>query len=154
MKREATLALILTAAAITVIAVGVSGSAASGSSSTRAKTIHLTLRHDGAFKQIDQPPAGRSAGDENLFTGSIHRHGKKRGELQGSCVNVTAQRVECTESVRLGGGQLALQAGFGKGNRGFAAIVGGTGAYANARGDVAERPAGPTKERWTVHLID
>jgi len=152
MKREATLALVLTAAAI-VIAVVVSGGAASADSSVNVKTFHLTLRHDGAFNKVDQPPTGTSAGDESIFTGSMLSHGKKRGELQGYCVNLTVQRVECSESVGLPGGQLALQGGFGKGNTGAAAIVGGTGAYANARGDIAERQAGPAKESWTVRLI-
>jgi hypothetical protein len=152
-KRESKWALVLAVAASAVIAVGLSSGAASAGTSAKAQTFRLTLRHDGAFKQVDQPPDGPSAGDENIFTGSLVSKGKKRGEMQGYCVNIPAQRVECSESVQLRGGQIALLAGFGKGNSGVVPIVGGTGAYANARGDIAERQAGPTMERWTVHLI-
>lgn len=157
MKREAIVALtVVAAAAAVVVALGAGGESASGRTSAKETTMHLTLVK-GFFKGVDQPPQGDSPGDEQLFGGSLRHHGHKRGRMQAYCVDLPPANQECPFTYALPHGQLAVLTAYGKGFSGNHTsrdpIVGGSGIYADARGEIVGREVSPRRDRLVVHLI-
>ena len=146
--------LILGVTAILVSARGQSAVAAS--SSGGEQTIQLTLAK-GFFHQVDQHPPGFSPGDVQIFGGRLLSSGQPRGRVQAYCVVVSSSNQECSFTYALDGGQIAAVVGYGKGlsanKTSTDPIVGGTGAYEGARGQISDREVGPRKDELVIHLL-
>src|SRR5690242_21392385 len=134
----------------TVVAAGagaaavlaVTGSATAG---TAAAAGSFTVRaHHGSEANLDLGASGFSAGDQDLFTGALTRNGHHVGRLVGSCTTVrvgkTADQL-CEFVLRLGKGQVTASGTVSSGRSGpgtfVLPIVGGTGRYEGAGGQIA-----------------
>jgi hypothetical protein len=110
-------------------------------------TAKLTFAHN-----VDVAPHGPSAGDSTTFGGRLIGPDLK-GRYQAYCVNVTRTSQQCSEAIISPGGQIAAQAVYGAGGTALTPIVGGSGRYASARGDMAEREVDNGREvRLVLHL--
>jgi hypothetical protein len=112
---------------------------------TAATTGSFTVRaHQGSEANIDLGSSGFSAGDQDLITSALTRNGHHVGRLVGSCTTVrvgkTADQL-CEFVLRLGKGQITASGTVRSGPSGpgtFALpIVGGTGRYQGAGGQIA-----------------
>lgn len=147
----------LFAAPAVVMLVGVGAWAAtSEASSSDAKTFALegqqTILH-----VVDQAPTGDSAGDIGVLGGDLTRNRKPAGKYQGYCVQIDADNhSQCQFTFALPEGQLVIVTGYGPGINGDEvtreAIVGGTGAYAKARGYAEGRETGEGTIEEIIHL--
>lgn len=138
------------APAIAAAAAFAVAAALAGGSTSTGRTIRLVER-GGTSTDIDNPPKGNrvthliSAGDFSAGTVKLgDESGKPVGTLHLVCVATVAgtdlsSRFQCTGTVRLAGGTLALSALSGLRSKSGAkqiAVVGGTGAYEGARGSM------------------
>lgn len=148
--------LLLITAALAALGFGVAASA-HDSHTSRQKTIRLDV-HWTARQMVDSRPKGSSAGDLAVTAGDLLARGtnRKLGRIQGHCVNVPPENADCSFTLALRGGHLHVLSGYGKGfsgeTTGRDAIVGGTGAYKYARGDITSHETGEDKVELTVRL--
>jgi hypothetical protein len=143
--RHAAAVATLAGAAIALLA-GSAGATTTGAG--RPAGLHL-VEHDRFFRMFDRPPKGDSAGDVSVFhNADFDLRGRPVGRDQGVCTGVSRSAAECTASFVLRGGTIDVEAAPGAGLRIVAAITGGTGAYAGARGTVtiAPRPSVTTSD--------
>jgi hypothetical protein len=149
MKR---LLLALVSLALVASAVAVASTAASG-----GKTLDLTGTVTAFHVALDAKPTGQSAGDIGYETGNLLAHGKPIGRFQGVCTQLPHASSQCSFTLGLPDGQILIQAAYGPGfNTGAVAreaIVGGTGAYAGARGQGRDRELSNTKLAFHLELI-
>lgn len=153
------------AVALAVAAIAVAAALASGSSST-GRTIRLVER-GGVSTSIDNPPKGDrvtqriSAGDFSAGTVKlVHESGKPAGALHLVCVATVAgtdlsSRFQCTGTVQLSDGTLALSALSGLSSKPDAksiAVVGGTGTYEGARGSMTSAARARGEIVDVIHL--
>jgi hypothetical protein len=153
-------------AAIALVALGAAAIGEAGAQSGE-QTFSYVKRQTNHFKFVDQAPrtkftsngpARLSVGDQivqhdNYLNGS----GKRVGSLElvctitrgGSFANAAEQ---CVATATLPGGTLALSTGGGFDTH-EAAIVGGTGRFAGARGTVTTRPSKSQTNRAEFHLL-
>ena len=145
------------AAAIAVAgaAVDASGHAVHASRTTVLRIDFKTT----ALKINDVAPKGHSPGDVGLVSGPLFAAGSTRriGRYQGVCyTTVPKSDSECTFSFALAGGQITVISAYGKGFNGSKvvhdAIVGGTRAYRNARGEGIGVETSDTTGRETIRL--
>ena len=103
----------------------------------KAKTLRYVLRFPAPLF-VDHAPAGFSAGDNVVVSGSIYdRRGRRRlGRHQAFCVHtVVGKALQCTTTTVVSGrGQLVSEGSFKPGGVGTVALVGGTGDFEGARG--------------------
>jgi hypothetical protein len=137
--------LVTTAAVATGIAAG---SAHSAGTAAPAGGLHTTAKLTFAHN-VDLGAHGPSAGDMSTFGGRLTGPDLK-GQYQAFCVSISSTKQECSETLVTPGGQIAAQASYGQGSTALTPIVGGSGRYAGARGDLSEREA--SKGR-VVHLV-
>jgi hypothetical protein len=147
-------------------AFAVAAALAAGGSSSTGRTIRL-LEQGGTSTEIDNPPKGNrvthliSAG--NFSTGTVKlgdESGKPAGTLHLVCVATIAgtdlsSRFQCTGTVRLARGTLALSALSGLSSTPGAkqiAVVGGTGAYEGARGSMTSGARSTGEIADVIHL--
>jgi hypothetical protein len=92
---------------------------------------------------VDVGPAGDSVGDTLAFANDVFdkTNTDTVGTDQGSCVRtVVGQAWECSWTTFLSKGQITVQGPFyDDGSDSTLAIIGGTGAYRNARGSMELR---------------
>jgi hypothetical protein len=138
-----------------------------GCAGSSGRTITL-IERGGQFTNIDNAPKGNrvtrliSIGD--LSAGTVRlvsESGKPAGVLQLVCVATVAgtdlsSRFQCTGSVKLARGTIAVSAAAGLSSDASAkqiAVVGGTGAYEGARGTMTSsaQPNGASKD--IIHLL-
>jgi hypothetical protein len=157
MKR-ATLLAALAAAGTTVAVVAVSAAGQSpGTAGT--KTIQVVEKRT-SFKLVDSGRKGESAGDIGLLDGNLLAASgdKKIGRYQGVCMvfKPASGQTQCTFTLSLPDGQITSQAGYGPGFNGnkvvHEAVVGGTHAYSDARGEVVAEETGDTTGKLTIQL--
>jgi hypothetical protein len=98
-----------------------------------------------------------SVGDILTFTNDVFdkKNASKVGSDQGYCVRmVVGQSWECNWTTLLPRGQITVEGPFYDTHDSVLAITGGTGAYANARGQMELRSrAGGTEFAFIFHLI-
>lgn len=141
-------AAVLAAGVGSVVAVTTTDSASAGTAHGGAaperQTVFTVQTHQGTDAGIDLGKTGFSAGDQDLFTGSVDRHGSRVGHLVGSCTTARVGRSTadqlCEFVLRLGHAQITASGSVSstaKGPGTFALpIVGGTGRYGGARGQI------------------
>ena len=93
---------------------------------------------------VDHAPTGPSVGDQLIVHDTVVKGGRKVGSDAGVCTfaSVQPQIASCVITFRLPRGQIAVQFANTPPPRKRAAIVGGTGRYRDARGElrILERP--------------
>lgn len=140
------------ATVVAVLAVGAgAGAAMTASGTASADTASRTAgaftvqTHSRTETNLDLGKTGFSPGDQDLFTGSLTRHGKHVGRLVGTCTTArvgasTADQL-CEFVLHLGKAQLTAAGTVSSDRQGpgtFALpIVGGTGRYSSAAGQIA-----------------
>jgi hypothetical protein len=150
MKRIS-LALAVVVAVAGLATIATQGDAATGT----AVRVDAKLT---ATKRIDAAPRGASPGDTSLAAGDLFAVGTKNkvGRILLDCVDMPAQAGQCTLTLALPRGHVAVLASYGNGFSGQSAahdpIVGGTGAYRTARGYTDEVETGEGAMRFTLHL--
>jgi hypothetical protein len=130
----------------------VSSSASSGG----AKTLDLTGTVTSFHVTLDAKPAGESPGDMGYETGLVYEHGARVGRFQGICTQLPHSSQQCSFTLGLPDGQIELEAsygpGFNTGSVALEAVVGGTGAYAGARGQGRDRELSNTRLAFHLEL--
>ena len=142
---------------IAVVALAAVGIVATTGTAAPADTLQLNAKLT-ATKRIDAAPKGYSPGDRSLAAGTLvdSTTKKQAGHVLLNCVDMPAGTGECTLTLALAAGHVAVLASYGKGFSGQSTahdpIVGGTGDYATARGYTDEVETGEGKMRFTLHL--
>jgi hypothetical protein len=151
--------MILTAvavAAVTAAATGVGTAAgtAGGKTPSGVTTLKLKSKVD-RVSAVDNPPAGRSAGDVVVFTEKLFdARGKQVGTDAATCTALFDQRALCNGVYILAKGQVMVQlVQPGPTGTYSQAIVGGSGAYSGARGTVTvAQSAGGDRFTFRIRL--
>jgi hypothetical protein len=153
-------------AAIALVALGAAAIGEAGAQSGE-QTFSYVKRQTNHFKFVDQAPrtkftsngpARLSVGDQivqhdNYLNGS----GKRVGSLELVCTvtrggSFAKAAEQCVATATLPGGTLALSTGGGFDVH-EAAIVGGTGRFAGARGTVTTKPSKSQTNRDEFHVL-
>jgi hypothetical protein len=137
------------AAAVAVLLFGaVSGSAAvDRADSTTTFTVVQTIT------SMHVPPGGISPGGTIAFTADVTAKGRPVGTSQAACVIVAGTSAQCQGTTITARGQIQAQGSIDIANpSSTVAIVGGTGAYKNARGFITRRQLSPTTTEETYHV--
>ena len=155
MRRLVTPIAVLLCAGVTAAVTVAASSAGPAQAARAARSCTMILgQKDEGFTRIDNPPKGESAGDlfaitEKLLSTSGRQIG--RGDISAVEPDPRAHIAEVTATFSLPHGQIDIQAAqhFHRTSL-TAAIIGGTGAYSNARGSASLN--GKTS-RYVFHLI-
>jgi opacity protein-like surface antigen len=143
--------------ALVSLALVASAAAAASTPASDGKTLDLTGTVTAFHVALDAKPTGQSAGDIGYETGNLFMHGKRIGRFQGICAQLPHASSQCSFTLGLPDGQILIQAAYGPGfNTGAVAreaIVGGTGAYAGARGQGRDRELSNSKLAFHLELI-
>jgi hypothetical protein len=148
-KAVAIVALLVAA----VITLSVSASASGPSQEPRAETLRFLAVETGKENYIDLGERGDSIGDIVMFTEILRAGGRIAGHTEIHCTFAGPESARCNGTIFLRNGK--LEAGgalhFRKISR--LPILGGTGAYAGARGQLEFTEAGNTRSRYLVRLV-
>jgi hypothetical protein len=149
-------------AALSLPMIGVFGQTAS------ADTTLTLFEHDTQSTEVDLGDPGPGPGDQFLFAGDVFDRagGTNIGHVAGQCTTLSGDASSgdafCHGTFVLEGGQLAVQGldtggvfDASAGQPGAVAIVGGTGIYANARGDgtIQVSPDAPTDSTFVLNVF-
>jgi hypothetical protein len=159
--RRSTLVVGLAVVAV-VIGGAVSASAAPTAASEPAAARGTVLRYDIAFRPFDENyvdvgTPGAGVGDMLVFQDRILDHGRQVGVQGGTCT-ITALldgghfQTHCVGTVSLPGGQIAFQGLVTDAPDKHMAVVGGTGRYRDAGGDLTVLEFGDDTGTLTVRL--
>ncbi|HEY2879042.1 hypothetical protein [Nocardioides sp.] len=121
------------------------GTASAGTADSQRATSFTVRGHHGSETNLDLGKSGFSAGDQDLFTGSLTHHGTHAGSFVGTCttarVGKTSADQLCTFVLHLAHGQIMASGTTRSGKSGpgtFALpILGGTDRYQTAGGQIA-----------------
>jgi hypothetical protein len=136
------------AAAAAVLLFGVvRGSAAVDRANSTTFTVVQTIT------SMHVPPGGISPGGTIAFTADVTAQGQPVGTSQAACVIVAGTLAQCQGTTSTARGQIQAQGSIDIANpSGTVAIVGGTGAYKNARGFITRRQLTATTTEETYHV--
>jgi hypothetical protein len=156
-RRRAVIALGLAGAVLAVVLAGVSLATPTADSS-KARSLKLVFRFSDANTRLDHGNQGLTTGDTDTYSGPLlGGSGKRIGFGQGTCAVTLPGRplAECIVTLALPTDQIALL-GPNYFNRPFnQAIVGGTGEYRSARGEMRAAPIdGGAGWRLRLTLVD
>jgi hypothetical protein len=148
------------AACLVAVAALFALSMSSGGASARTgtRTIHLVANLS-VGEEVDLGAPGRSVGDEYVFGGRLTSDsGRRLGRLHGYCVltDLSRNAGECVMTALLPHGQISVQGvqtGIPTPAEAKNAIVGGTGAFRTAHGQVSLRLLTPATLDLTFQLI-
>lgn len=150
-RKNALIALGLACIVLVMVLVGVS-LATPAASPSKARTLKLVFRFSDSNTRLDLGSSGLTTGDTDTFSGPLlDGAGKRIGFAQGHCVVTLPGRplAECVVTLALPRGQIATQ-GPNYFNRPFnQAIIGGTGEFRSARGEMR---AAPLSDGWRLSL--
>lgn len=139
MKHARSIAAGASLAAATVV----SGAVAAGAGASAGVASLRFYERPGPMHVVDHAPLGkkRTAGDVVLYANPVFdRHGTRVGTDQGICTMINATQSQCDATLALPKGQLVTH-GLQGGKAAFeVAVVGGTGAYAGAKGTLTSHP--------------
>ncbi|RDH78285.1 Allene oxide cyclase [Mycolicibacterium moriokaense] len=146
------LAALLGAAAAAALGIG----AAAPASAVPQELVFI--EHAASDATTDTGAKGDSAGDILTFANEVFdaQDATRVGNDQGMCVRTVAGSAwECFWTLTLAAGQITVQGPFYDSGDSVLAITGGTGAYANAQGDMLLSAVGTdgSKYRFTYRLL-
>lgn len=130
--KQILLSVTVAAAAAALLAVQAAGG--SPAHAQRAQTLRL-VGIDASDYQVDNPPAGESAGDTYGGSSNLFEHGKLVGHEVIACTETSIRGSQCGDTFILRDGRIDTVGAFA-----FTrapqdlAIAGGSGAYRGARG--------------------
>lgn len=138
-------AVIVLTALVAVLATGAILAASGGAQAPEGRTLELVTKNF-RFKQVDNPPRSRGrnappgAGDAFVISGLVtDRAGARRGSFEAACTVTRGGRrgsAVCEGIYALADGEIHLLARVAfSGGDVAGSIVGGTRAYAGARGN-------------------
>ena len=147
--------VLLTAAVAGVVAAAfgaVSLARAGGSSHNHVFTL-TEVQQKGTFVSVSGNPQG-APGDEFIFHAALKRDGKKVGTIDAYCVLTVSPDVQCTGTFKFADGSLAASALIDQVDKtpDHISIVGGTGRYAHASGQVTSTSTGNTTSRDVFNI--
>ena len=134
--------------------LGTSALATAAGKPRAGSTLRVTAVVD-SVNQVDNAPAGDSQGDLLVFTQKLtDARGRQVGTADAFCVRTAPGRVrECQGTFFLPRGQVFVSGPDPDGVKRHAlAIVGGTGAYTDARGHVTLLHRTPLEDADTFHF--
>ncbi len=141
-----------------LVAAGAIGASA-GSKVAGPKTIHV-IEHPNTDKVVDTGKPGDSSGDLLTFHNPVFNESDTAqvGHDQGQCIREAPKHGtwECTWTTFLSGGQIAVEGPFyDTKNNSVLAVTGGTGNFANVRGEMNLKfRNGGTEFDFVFHLTD
>jgi hypothetical protein len=137
-----------------VLAVSVgTGAFASSSSVSRTMTL-VAVDIPKSEVHVDAGAKGDSPGDAVFFRETILRDGRKAGGSEIMCVVVGRDAGRCSGTLRLQGGTLEASGGTHFGGRFSLPVVGGTGRYAGARGELTVVAVSEKRSRYEIELTE
>ena len=143
-------ARVTTLASSLAVAALAAGVAASSSTATKGVAFLRFYERPGPRTTIDKVPRGKM-GDIFLYSNPVFdRQGTRVGTDQGVCTMLNARQSQCNATLTLPKGQIVTIGLHGPEpeTRYEAAVIGGTGAYAAARGTLVSRPI--KDGGWTI----
>jgi hypothetical protein len=143
-------------AALAALGVAAAATALAGGTAASVKTIRVVERAT-TDAVTETGKKGDSSGDLLTFANQVYdaANAKAVGADDGWCIRtVAAKSWECAWTTTLAGGQIMVSGPFLDAGPSKLAIVGGTGAYANARGwmDLRARNAKGTEYDFVFHV--
>lgn len=125
------------------LAVGGTSIAAAGDDDHDGRTIRLTAKNAG-LSIVENGQPGLNRGDRAVVAGDLFQGGQKVGEAALDCVVIRADgprlQNQCVSSMTLPDGELAFEGlvavDISAATSGTVAVVGGTGRYRRAQGEV------------------
>ncbi len=136
------------AVAAAVLLVGVTGSAAVNH--TDGSTTFTVLQ---TTTSMHLPPGGISPGSTITFTANVTAKERQVGTSQAACVIVAGTSAQCQGTTFIARGQIQAQGPIDISKPlSTVAIVGGTGAYKNARGFITRKQLTATTTQETYHV--
>jgi len=156
MKRLYFVPVLVVLALVGAVVVANARTAGAVAGTTIDVTAHLTK----LGLVVDAKPVGASSspGDSIYESGVILSEGKRIGRFGGSCIQLAGGNQQCVFTMGLGPkGQIIGIAGYGPSMNTsdpvLMAIVGGTGTYEGARGQVEDREVSDTDHKLRIHLM-
>lgn len=146
----------LIAVAVLAGLVAVVGTSALATASSTAAERTMTLVAVDLPKSeiaVDVGRKGDSDGDAVFFAETLLRDGKKMGRTDIHCVFARVVS-RCGATLSLPGGTVEAIGGIRFAKTFSVPVVGGTGAYAGARGIVRITELGKTRSRYVIELAD
>jgi Allene oxide cyclase len=145
-------AALLGGAAAAALGVSAAGPA------TAAPQELVFIEHAASDATTDTGASGDSAGDILTFANEVFdaQDANRVGNDQGMCVRtLPGSAWECFWTLMLAAGQITVQGPFYDSGDSVLAITGGTGAYANAQGDMLLSAVGTdgSQYRFTYRLL-
>jgi hypothetical protein len=150
--------LMLGAATAAIASTAIIVTSASGNANPTSSRRTLTvIEHAETDTLVDLGPTGDSRGDQLAFYNPVfdQTDGKQVGHSSGSCIRTAPGVVwECSWTLTLAQGSLAVQGPFRDAGDSVLAITGGTGIYSTARGSMGLHAlnAAGSKYRFTYHV--
>jgi hypothetical protein len=136
--------------AVAVLLVGVVGGSAAGTSSAGGKTIKVVQ----TITSLHLPKGGLAPGATIVLATKETAGGHQTGTSQVACIVIQGTVAECSATTTTSQGQIAGMGPFDISKPyGMVAIVGGTGAYASARGYITRRKLTATTTEVTYHIV-
>ena len=119
--------------------VGVTATQAASDSDPQASVRFTVVEHATTDTVVDNAPAGDSIGDGLAFGNPVYnaRNVAQVGHDQGSCIRTEVGVAwECSWTTILRGGSIVVQGPFYDAADSTLAIIGGTGTWSRARGQM------------------
>jgi allene oxide cyclase len=120
-------------------------------------TILRFVEHSETDQVVDLGPTGDSYGDLNVFANPVfdETDTNEVGVNSGNCVRIVVGRWECTWTLILQNGQLTVQGPVNDDADSVLAVIGGTGDFLGASGQLtmSPRPDDPTRTDMTFELL-
>jgi Allene oxide cyclase barrel like domain len=145
-------ARVTTLASSLAVAALATGVAASSSTTTRGVAFLRFYERPGQTTTVDKVPRGKM-GDVFLYSNPIFdRQGTRVGTDHGVCTMLNARQSQCNATLTLPKGQIVTLGLHGPEPEAKyeAAVIGGTGAYAAARGTLVTRAL--KDGGWTIMI--
>lgn len=144
-KRTTLIGTLVAATGAAALATGLAsaGTVRDQASASPPRVLRL-VESGGALRYVDNPPAAKhpydfSPGDIVVVTRRLSDTRGRAGSLRLACIATTASTQQCTGTMTLRDGALMVLATSSPSPVTTAAVVGGTGAYAGARGSSVSR---------------
>ncbi len=142
----------LLTAVLVAVAAALTGAITSSASSTRVQTVHIVSSKPTPLTTLDFPPKGKSPGDVYVFSGTLYAPGGRRaiGQVRGTQTSIKLEHgfetVQGMITYELGNGNQIVVGGLGayplsgtglvRGKTFVRPVLGGSGRYAGAHGEV------------------